>query len=139
MSPEGVSADPEKIRKLVHWATPKCLKKLRAFLGLCSCYRRFVLGFAQMAASLNELTWTDCKFECSSKRQEAFDELKKRLTSAPILGLPEDEEEFVLDTDASDTAIGAVLSQRQDGVERVLVFGSRRLSSVERNYCVTRR
>lgn len=133
MSPEGVSADSEKIRKVVHWATPKCLKELRAFLVSAPT------TVPSVADSLNELTWTNCKFEWRSEIQEAFDELKKRLTSAPILGLPADEGEFVLDTDASDMAIGAVLSQRQDGVERVLAFGSRRLFSVERNYCVTRR
>lgn len=139
VSPEGVSADPEKIQKIVDWTPPRCLKELRAFLGLCSYYRRFVHGFAQLAAPLNELTKKNCEYEWNRERQEAFDELKKRLTSSPVLGLPTDEGEYVLDTDASDASIGAVLSQRQAGTEKVLAYGSRRLSAAERNYCVTRR
>lgn len=78
-------------------------------------------------------------FSWSDERQAAFDTLKQRLSTAPILGLLSDNDEYVLDTDASDHAIGAVLSQQQDGQEVVLAYGSRLLSRAERNYCTTRR
>ena len=71
--------------------------------------------------------------------QEAFDELKARLQSAPVLSYPIPEGDFILDTDASGEGIGGVLSQIQDGEERVLAYASRKLSKAERNYCVTRR
>ena len=73
------------------------------------------------------------------KAQESFEMLKEALTSPPILAMPNDGDDFVLDTDASDFAIGAVLSQRQDGVERVVAYASRSLDRRERNYCVTRK
>jgi len=73
------------------------------------------------------------------EQEEAFNQLKKRLTSAPILGMPRDEGTYYLDTDASDIGLGAVLSQEQDGHEVVLAYTSRTLSKPERNYDVTRR
>ena len=72
------------------------------------------------------------------EEQKAFEELKEKLTAAPILGYPCDKGDFILDTDASQCAIGAVLSQVQDGREMVIAYGSRRLTKSERNYCVTR-
>ena len=95
--------------------------------------------FATIAEPLHNLTKKYARFQWTSKCQEAFDGLKQRLTTTPVLGYPLDEGNMLLDTDASDTGIGAVLSQVQHGRERVLAYGSRKLSKTEQNYCTTRR
>jgi hypothetical protein len=98
-----------------------------------------VEGFADMAAPLYDLLRKGKIFEWSESCQESFEWLKDALTMAPVLGMPNERDTFLLDTDASDEAIGAVLSQLQDGREVVIAYASRRLSQAERNYCVTRR
>jgi len=108
-------------------------------MGLTSYYRRFVQGYAEIATPLNALIKKNQRFHWSDDAQTAFDALKVALTSAPILAMPTDDIDFVLDTDASDFAISAVLSQRQNGVERVIAYASRALVRREQNYCVTRK
>lgn len=139
ISGDGITVDPAKVEKVQNWPNPSNLKELRSFLGLCSYYRRFVPSYAAITDSLSELTRKGVKFEWNAARQQSMDKLKQALISAPILGLPNDDDEFIVDTDASEFAIGAVLSQRQKGIEVVLVYGSRLLSRAERNYCTTRR
>ena len=78
-------------------------------------------------------------FAWSDERKQAFSELKHRLTSAPIMVAPDDEGQFVLDIDASNTALGAVFQQEQNGQLRVIAYASRALSDAERRYCITRR
>ena len=138
VSSEGVSTDPDKVKAIDDWPRPQCKKEVRSFLGLTSYYRRFVKGFAGIAAPLHALTGKSAKFEWNEACEEAFLELKQRMRSTPILTYPTKTDNFVLDTDASSEAIGAVLSQIQDGEERVLAYFSRKLSKAERNYCVTR-
>ena len=115
------------------------MSEVRSFMGLASYYRRFVKGFAEIARPLHQLTEKNRRFEWTSECQKAFEELKARLTSPPILAYPLPEGDFILDTDASDSAIGAVLSQVQDGDERVVAYASKSLGKAERNYCVTRK
>jgi transposase InsO family protein len=98
-----------------------------------------VKDFAAVAEPLHALTGKRPHFQWSQKCQDAFEELKTRMTSAPILAMPQDDKDYRLDTDASNDAIGAVLSQVQDGYERVVAYASRLLTKSERNYCVTRR
>uniref|UniRef100_A0AAV2KZH2 Reverse transcriptase/retrotransposon-derived protein RNase H-like domain-containing protein n=1 Tax=Knipowitschia caucasica TaxID=637954 RepID=A0AAV2KZH2_KNICA len=88
---------------------------------------------------MHNLTKKNVRFQWHAEHQAAFDTLKRLLTTAPVLGYPLDQGDMVLDTDASDTAINAVLSQMQDGAERVLAYGSRKLAMAEQNYCATRR
>ena len=139
VSSEGVSTDKEKTEAIRTWPRPNSVREVRGFLGLASYYRRFVEGFANIARPLHQLTEKGRQFEWSPECQEAFDELKKRLTSTPILAYPDVNGTFILDTDASNDGIGGVLSQVQDGQERVIAYGSRVLSKPERNYCVTRK
>lgn len=139
VSDEGISVDPEKTRAICEWPVPRNKHEVRSFLGLCTYYRRYVKGFANVAKPLTRLTEEKRIFEWNSDCQDAFEELKKTLVSAPILGYPRTEGKFILDTDASNTAIGGVLSQLQDGEERVIAYFSKVLSKPERNYCVTRR
>ena len=96
-------------------------------------------NFSCIAKPLYKLTEENCKFVWSDECQDAFEKLKFVLTSPPILSFPVGEGQFVLDTDASNHGIGAVLSQLQGGKEKVIAYFSRVFSKAERNYCVTRR
>jgi len=139
ISSEGISTDSEKINAVNNWPIPKNKKHLRSFLGLCSYYRKFVKGFSILAKPLYVLTENQTKFIWNKQCEDVFNRLKQAPTSSPILSLPKEEGELILDTDASNFGIGAVLSQKQDGVEKVISYFSRVLSRAEKNYCVTRR
>ncbi len=136
---DGIATDPEKIRVIQEWTTPTSLKDVRAFLGLASYYRRYVKGFCDIARPLYNLTRKNVAFHWNDQCEEAFLDLKQCLTSSPVLAYPEHSGKFTLDTDASAYGIGAVLSQEQDGKERVIAYASRTLSKAQKNYCVTRR
>ena len=138
VSKNGIATDPEKIRQILEWPVPQNLKEVRGFLGLTGYYRRFAEGFAAVATPLHALTGKNVPFQWSNECQMAFDELKRRLTSAPILAMPQDDGMYILDTDASAEAIGGVLHQIQEGKERVIAYQSRTLSAQEKNYCTTR-
>ncbi|KAL2087962.1 hypothetical protein ACEWY4_016790 [Coilia grayii] len=139
VSAHGVATDPQKILKIQERPVPTSVSEVCQFVGLASYYRRFVRDFAAVACPLYELTKKNSSFRWTPLCQEAFEKLKNLLTSAPILGFPRDSGELILDTDASNVGIGSVLSQVQDGEERVLAYGGRRLSTTEQNYCTTRR
>eukprot|EP00731_Ephydatia_muelleri_P033767 Em0037g31a len=109
-------------------------------LGFANYYRRFIQGFAEVAKPLHRLTEHAVNFSWTAECQEAFENLRSRLTRAPLLAFPDYTLPFVLDTDTSDLGIGAVLSQISSlGQEQVVAYGSRLLSKAERNYSVTRR
>lgn len=110
-----------------------------SFLGLSSYYSRFVPNFASMARPLHKLTEANVKFTWTSEYQSPFDTLKKLLSTAPVLSCPDFTIEFLLDTDACNHGIGAVLSKVKDRVEHSVAFASRTLTKAERNYCVTRK
>jgi len=115
--------------------------EVRSFLGLASYYRRFVPTFSEIAAPLHALTAKNKKFEWTSQCERAFTMLKYALISSPILAMPNDTDPFLLDSDACDVSIGAVISKVQNGVERVVVvaYASSSLSKPKRNYCLTRK
>lgn len=138
VSEHGVATDPSKVKKIQMWPAPTSIQEVRCFIGLASYYRRFVKDFASIAEPLHNLTKKNAHFQWHAEHQAAFDELKCCLTTAPVLGYPLDRGEMILDTDASDKGIGAVLSQMQQGVERVLAYGSRKLAKTKQNYCTTR-
>ena len=139
VSGNGVAADPSKVESIKTWPTPSQCKEVQQFLGLCNYYRRFIRNFATIAKPLHRLTEKAHNFEWTRECEEAFGELKSALTTAPILSFPVVDAPFILDTDASNVGIGAVLAQEVDGVERVIAYGSRLLTKSERRYCVTRR
>ena len=136
---DGVSTDPEKVRVVREWETPKQLRELQAFLGTVGYYRQYIANFATIARPLSRLTSKGVTWSWGKEEQEAFELLKTRLVSAPILGYPEADGEYILDTDASVHRIGGVLSQKQGEQERVIGYYSKTLTMPERNYCVTRR
>ncbi|BHF69809.1 hypothetical protein SprV_0301285600 [Sparganum proliferum] len=139
----GITPDPEKIRQVLDWATPQSQTDVRSFLGLASYYRRFIYGFANIALPLHRLTEKGRSFVWTAECTQAFLTLKNALTSAPILALPDGDVQsppFILDTDASGFAIGAVLSQiGTDGHEHIIAYASQCLDKVQRHYSTTRR
>ena len=139
VSRDGIQTDPSKTEAVEKWPIPRNVAEVRSFLGFCSYYRRFVKSFARIAFPLNQLLTKGVPFEWSEECQTAFDTLKECLTSGPVLTYPCLGGVFILDTDASNTGLGAVLSQVKDGQERVLGYFSRSLSKAEKNYCVTRK
>ncbi|PAA92863.1 hypothetical protein BOX15_Mlig004203g3 [Macrostomum lignano] len=143
----GIKRDASKLETIRNWPKPKSVTELRSFLGLCNYYRKFVRDFAEVAAPLCELTnknikciqdnWTRIHDEC-------FELLKERMCSEEVLAYPEFNTDpqvyFVLDTDASDVRIGAVLNQVQsDGVERPIAYYSRKMRQSESRYPITRK
>ncbi|GFV00897.1 retrovirus-related Pol polyprotein from transposon 412 [Trichonephila clavipes] len=139
ISAEGVRTDPEKVSAVKNWKRPENLRELRSFLGLCTYYRKFVKGFSNIARPLHKLTESKQKFQWTKECEDSFLQLKEALTSSPILIYPQPDKPFILDTDASNESVGAVLSQEIDGHERVVAYWSKCLSKPERNYCVTRK
>lgn len=131
VSENGISTDPRKVGVVKTWPEPANITELRSFLGFCSYYRRYIEHFAEIAKPLHKLTQKDTNFGWSDSCQQAFETLKYKLVSAPILAHPDFKQSFILDTDASGTSIGAVLSQIQDGHERVISYASRRLTKVK--------
>ena len=143
VSSEGVATDPAKTEAVARWPTPKRLiKDLRSFLGFASYYRRFVPGFAQTAAPLLKLTAdisekgrkknsTITSERWNGECQQAFDDLCTALTTAPVLAYPDLSKPFIVETDASDKGLGAVLSQKRDGKLRVIAYASRGLLGAE--------
>jgi len=139
VSESGIEVQPEKTEVVRNWPVPKSLTELRSFLGLASYYRRFLEGFSIIAAPLYSLMRKGQHFRWGEDQQQAFDELKKRLTTAPVLASPRSSGTYYLDTDASEFGLGIVLSQEQEGLERVLAYASRSLNPAERNYSITRK
>lgn len=139
LSGDGVAVDSEKVNSVLSWPTPQNTKEVRSFLGLCSYYRRFIHGFADIAQPLHQLTSKNTSFIWTPEANQAFESLKQVLTQAPVLGFPIPGERYLLDTDASEQGIGAVLSQVQAGVERPVAYFSRVLSRPEKQYCTTRK
>uniref|UniRef100_A0A0K8TJV5 RNA-directed DNA polymerase n=1 Tax=Lygus hesperus TaxID=30085 RepID=A0A0K8TJV5_LYGHE len=141
ISAEGVQTDPTKIERVATWPTPTSAKEVHGFVQFCSYYRPFVPDFAQRAGPLYRVASGKEAFAWTQECALAFHDLKRALTNAPVLGHARPELPYILDVDASGTAVGAVLSQQQGEAEEetVLAYYSRCLSRPERNYCVTRK
>ena len=127
---EGVAVDPTKIRAVIEWEAPKSITEVRSFLGLAGYYRRFVQDFSKIAKPLTNLLKKTTKYNWSDECEHAFQELKKRLTTAPVLTLPTGTEGYELYTDASHKGLGCVLMQNG----RVIAYASRQLKTHEANY-----
>ena len=110
VSGEGVAMDATKVQAVLEWPTPLNIKQLRGFLGLTGYYRRFIKGYAKLAAPLTDLLKKEA-FKWTPEAETTFVQLQKVMTSAPVLALPNFQLPFILETNASDTAIGAVLHQ----------------------------
>ena len=133
---EGVSMDDSKVATLLSWSEPKNLKELRRFLGFSNFYRRFIKNFSSICRPLTQLTSSKSVWSWSEECSSAFESLKQAFVSAPVLNHPDVSQPFIMETDASDFAVGGVLSQRSSGVLHPCAFYSRSLSGPERNYDV---
>ncbi|GJU77856.1 putative reverse transcriptase domain-containing protein [Tanacetum coccineum] len=127
---KGIHVDPAKIESIKDWASPKSPTEIRQFLGLAGYYRRFIEGFSKIAKPMTKLTQKKVKFEWGDKQETAFQLIKQKLCSAPILALPEGSKDFIVYCDASKKGLGAVLMQR----EKVIAYASRQLKIHEKNY-----
>jgi len=139
VSREWISPNPALVKDVQEWQPPKSTQQLQAFLGLCNYYRHFVPAFSELASPLNDLLKKGAEFQWGKPQQNAFLQLKERLTTAPVLAYPTPTGHYILDTDASNHSIGAVLSQFQWGEERVISYASSHLTPAQQRYCVTRR
>ena len=109
VSTSSVSVDLEKVEVVMSWERPKSVFEIRSFLGLAGYYRRFIKDFSRLAAPMTRLTWKEVKFDWDDRCEEAFQELKRRLTSAPILIVPERGQGYTVYCDASRPELGCVL------------------------------
>ena len=135
----GTSPDPIKIEAIGEWERPNTVTQVRSFTAFCNYYRKFLKKFAEVAKPLYRLTSKGVNITWGKEHEGAFQLLKMRLLQALILAFPNFRHHFVIDTDASETAFGAVLSQIIDGEERPIAFESRVLSKTEVNYATTKR
>ena len=134
LSRDGVSPDPANVEKIRSWKAPDNVKKLRAFLGLTGYYRQFVEGYSEIAKSLTELTRDDVKWTWGPEQQKAFETLRDTLISEQIMSYPDFTKPFIVKCDASLTSIGYVLTQRVDNKERVISYGSKKLSRQQQRW-----
>ena len=122
--------DPQKIEAILNWKAPTNQTKVRSFLGLAEYYRRFIRNFSLIASPLHKLLKKNVRFEWSKECQKSMDELKRRLTIAPVLTLPNDSSDYVIYSDVSLKGMGCVLMQNK----QIISYLSRQLKSHERNY-----
>ena len=139
VSSEGARPNPKLVEAVCQWSPPQDRRGVQQFLGLCNYYRRFVPNFSAIASPLTELTSKSVMFRWTEAANLAFLTLKTALTTAPVLSFPLPSGEYLLDTDASDLAVGGDLSQVRDGEEKVIAYSSKKLNKQQRRYCVTRR
>ena len=137
-SANGMSPDPNKVKAVADWPVPSNVSKVRQFLGLASYYRRYVQNFSTIAAPLHALTQDGISFCWDQACNDAFTTLKNHLVNSPVLAYPSFEQnatEFVLQTDTSAVALGAVLEQKG----HVIAYASQSLTASEHNYSVIQR
>lgn len=135
----GWNVDPEKTQAITCFPQPENRKEVQRFLGMCGWYRRFIQNFAKIAAPLTELTKAKTKFKWTDAAERALQHLKQCLTTTPVLATPDYSKPFQIATDASEVAIGGVLTQLHDSAEVVICYHSEKLSSSERKYSPTER
>lgn len=137
---EGIQTDPSKVSAIAELPAPRNVKQVQSFVSSCSWYRRFIPNFAKIAKPLTDLTKKKLQWTWGQDQQNAFDELKRLITSAPCLAPADDSLPFFLYTDASNYAIGAMLCQKTDDKGcRAIEYASRLLLPAERNYSTTER
>ena len=132
-----VKMEQEKIKAVKEWKTPTKIKDVESFLGFTNFYWHFIQNFNHTAKSLNELKGKK-EWKWDEKHQRAFEELKDKITSQPILSLPKREGNFWVEMDASEHVIRGVLSQEQEGKWKLIAFLSRTIQPAERNYKMLR-
>ena len=140
VSQHGVTCNPAKVEVIRNWPQPKNKTHVRQFVGLINYYRRMIPFCADRVQPLTKLTKKGVEFVWGKEQESSFNDMKTCLTTSPILGFPQDNgDPLICDTDASGFAIGGVLSQVQEGEERVIAYGSHALNPAQQHYCTTKR
>ena len=134
---KGLRADPEKTKAIIDFPAPTNLRQLRGFLGMVGWYSRFMPEFSSDKVPLCELLRKDVKWRWTAEHQQAFEKIKRGLISAPVLVRPDFAKPFKLHCDASDYAIGAVLTQEFNGLQHSIIFINRLLTAAERKFTTT--
>lgn len=134
VSKDGIKPDPRNVQSVQDWPVPRSPTEVRSFLGLCSYYRKFIKDFAQHAVPLHKLTEKNARFSWTAECNEAFTYLKHALSHPPIVSFPDFHQPFLLYTDASASAIGAVLAQEKGTQETVIAYASHVLTKAERKW-----
>ena len=130
ISGKGIAVNPERVHAVLDWTPPESVKQVRSFLGLASYCRRFIENFSKVAKPLTELLKKDKKFEWTPQCESSFQELKRRLTSAPVLVPADFSKDFIIYCDASRQGLGCILMQDR----QVIAYASRQLHPHEDNY-----
>lgn len=137
---EGIRPDDDKIQPILRYPSPKTVKEVWRLLGMVGWYRRFIKNFSTLTAPITQLLKKEkTKFEWTEAADTAFQQVKLALVTAPVLTTPDYTRPFLLQTDASDVGIGAVLTQEIDGEERVVAYMSMKLTATQQRYHVTER
>ena len=134
LSENGVSASADKVKAVKSYPTPRSPMEVTAFLSLPSFYWRLVPNFAEAAKPLAKLTRKTQEFIWGSSQQEAFDNLKSKLCTTPVLAFPNFDLPFILTTDTSKVTVAAVLSYEQDGIKRPIAYARRQMNKAEQAY-----
>ncbi|KAJ4431151.1 hypothetical protein ANN_19746 [Periplaneta americana] len=134
---EGISPDNDKVKVIQEFPTPKNAKDVKSFLGLAGYYRKCIVNFSEISKSLNDLLKKGKSWQWSEEEEKSFQRLKRALSEAPVLQFPDFTKPFVLTTDASNVAIGAILSQGIIGKDKPIAYASRTLNGAELNYSTT--
>lgn len=139
ISGSTIAPDPQKLLAVEGWPIPKNVSQVRSFLGFANYFRRFVPHYAELAKPLDLITGKNSIFSWNEERQQAFEDIKSALVSAPVLRLADVSKPFRVHTDASDTALGAVLFQEHDDCWLPVAYASRKLTPAEKNYTIMER
>jgi hypothetical protein len=134
VSKQGTKPDPGKVDAVLRFPEPNMVTNVRSFLGLTGYYRKYIKEYSRLAVPLFELTKKDVPFVWNQDCQRAFDALKRALVGAPILVCPDFKKPFYLDVDWSTKGVGAILSQREDRLERVVAYASKGLTEVQKKF-----
>jgi len=135
IDPDRIKMEEEKVKNVLDWLTPKYVKDVQKFLGLANYYCRFIQGFASIARPLHNTVKKDRRWEWTEKQEKVFKKLKEKFTQEPVLAALDLDKKMRIEVDASDYAMGGVLSMEcEDGKWRPVAFLSKSLNKIEKNY-----
>ena len=135
IEPEEIKMEEEKVKGVLEWLTPTCVKDIQKFLGLANYYCQFIEGFTAIARPLHDIVKKDKKWDWTEKQEKVFRELKEKFTKKLVLVAPDLDKKMRIEVDASDYATGGVLlMEGKDGLWRPVAFFSKSLNKTERNY-----
>ena len=134
IGPEGIKIEKEKMRGVLEWLIPKCVKDIQKFLGLANYYCQFIQGFASIVRPLHDMVKKDRKWEWMEKQERAFEELKKRFTQELVLAALDLDKKMRMEVDVSDYVMEGMLLMEEEEKWKPVAFLSKSLSEIERNY-----